>query len=96
VPVAEVPGGVRATEKGKPVEPASVERYLGQKFGENLGAVREAMATLAAAYDADELRRRAYPLYEKFRPQVPAGTRGWGVPGELDLDYIRKLASKQD
>jgi hypothetical protein len=31
-------------------------------------------------------------LYEKFRPEIPEGKKGWGARGELDLDYIRSLA----
>jgi len=31
-------------------------------------------------------------LYEKFRPAVPPGTRGWGAKGTLDLAAFRKLA----
>jgi hypothetical protein len=34
---------------------------------------------------------RAYPLYEKFRPSIPPGVRGWGAKGELDLDLLRSL-----
>lgn len=30
------PEGIRATAKGKPSSPASVERYLKTKFGEHL------------------------------------------------------------
>jgi hypothetical protein len=38
------------------------------------------------------LENKAYDLYEKFRPKIPEGTKGWGAKGELDLDYIRSLA----
>ena len=33
-------------------------------------------------------------LYEKFRPTVARGQRGWGQKGELDLDVIRSLGRK--
>jgi hypothetical protein len=78
--------------KGKPVEPDSVERYLESKFGEWLGDVEKAMSTLAAAFDPDELAERGFSLYEGFRPDVPAGTKGWGAAGVLDLAKIRGLA----
>lgn len=32
---------------------------------------------------------RAYALYERFRPNIPPGRKGWGVKGELDLELIR-------
>jgi hypothetical protein len=36
---------------------------------------------------------KAYALYEKFRPKILPGKKGWGVLGKLDLDVIRKLAT---
>jgi hypothetical protein len=36
----------------------------------------------------------AYSLYEKFRPRIPAGQKGWGAAGKLSLDAIRSLAGK--
>ena len=33
----------------------------------------------------------AYALYERFRPEIPAGTRGWGAKGVLDLTALAKL-----
>ena len=50
------------------------------------------MQALARAYKPTELAARAYALYEEFRPEIPAGTRGWGAQGMLDLDHIRSLA----
>jgi hypothetical protein len=31
-------------------------------------------------------------LYERFRPQIPEGARGWGAKRELDLELIEQLA----
>ncbi|HEU4647615.1 MAG TPA: hypothetical protein VFS33_01050 [Gemmatimonadales bacterium] len=92
VPVVQRPEGLRAVAGGRPVKPAAVERYLEQKFGAAVADARAAMDELASAYEPDELAQRAYDLYEKFRPEVPAGARGWGAKGTLDLDAIRKLA----
>ena len=50
------------------------------------------MELLAKAYTPQQLEVEAYNLYEKFRPEIPEGKKGWGVKGELDLDYIRSLA----
>jgi MFS family permease len=40
-----------------------------------------------------QLAEKAYGLYEKFRPEIPPGKKGWGASGKLDLDLIRKMAS---
>jgi hypothetical protein len=92
VPALNTPEGVRAVDKDKPVQPASVERYLEGKFGENLDAVRQAMDELARSLEPKDLARKAYPLYEKFRPEIPEGTKGWGAAGILDLEKMRGLA----
>jgi hypothetical protein len=92
VPAMQTLQGVRATAKGNSVDPGSVQRYLEQKFGQDLATVQTAMEKLAKAYKPDELAVRAYALYEKFRPAIPEGTQGWGAKGELDLDTIRALA----
>jgi hypothetical protein len=31
-------------------------------------------------------------LYERFRPDIPAGKSGWGAKGDLDLGLIGQLA----
>jgi len=91
VPITHTKAGVRAVSKGKPITPESVQRYLSQKFKE-LDAVREAMEALANAYTPKQLTGKAYDLYEKFRPEIPEGQKGWGAAGELNLDTIRSLA----
>jgi hypothetical protein len=93
VPVVQTPEGVRALSKERPISPASVERYLEGKFGEALGEVRAAMVRLARSLPPEELARRAYELYEAFRPAVPAGERGWGAAGILDLARVEALAN---
>ena len=45
------------------------------------------------AREAKELAEKACALYEKFRPEIPPGKKGWGASGKLDLDLIRKMAS---
>lgn len=92
VPAARTPQGLRATEQGKPIDPESVDRYLAQKFGDHLDETRAAMQTLAHTYAPSQLEAEAFRLYEKFRPEIPEGTKGWGAKGELDLDRIRSLA----
>jgi hypothetical protein len=92
VPVVQTPAGLRATSKDRPIDPASVERYLAGKLGSHLEAVRAAMEALAASLPPEELARRAYELHVAFRPSVPAGERGWGAAGVLDLERIRRAA----
>jgi hypothetical protein len=92
VPALKTSKGLRATIKGEEIDAESVQKYLKQKFGEELDETRSAMEKLAKAYPPKQLENEAYGLYEKFRPKIPEGTKGWGAKGELDLDYIRSLA----
>ena len=92
VPTAKTSDGVRAAIKGEVIDPSAVEKYLSQKFGNDLNDVIEVMMELAKAYKPVELANVAYSLYEKFRPTVPEGEKGWGAKGELDLSLIRSLA----
>lgn len=92
VPAKQTAGGVRAVVKDKPIDPKSVRTYLEKKFGDDLDDVREAMEELAESYSPKELSPEAYSLYEHFRPEIPAGKKGWGAKGKLDLDEIRSMA----
>ena len=92
VPAVKTSQGMRAAIKGEEIDPQSVEKYLKQKFGDDLDEARTAMEKLAKAYTPKQLESEAYGLYEKFRPKIPEGTKGWGAKGNLDLEYIRSLA----
>lgn len=92
VPTVRTEGGVRALAKDRPIDPASVQRYLVGKFGDALEDVYEAMTALAQSRKPADLAAQAYALYEQFRPAVPAGVKGWGAAGTLSLDTIRRLA----
>ena len=94
IPVVRTSDGLRAMSKGRPISPASVERYLEGKFGEDLGPARQAMGKLARSLPRREIAARAYRLYEQFRPEIPAGIGGWGVAGKLRLDRIEALADR--
>jgi len=50
------------------------------------------MMELALSRRTIEIASEAYKLYEGFRPEVPAGARGWGAKGNLNLRLIRKMA----
>ena len=95
IPVKDTPAGLRAVVLDKPIDPESVTRYLGGKFGEALPEVRKAMQTLARAHTQQELATKAFELYQAFRPQVASGEKGWGQAGELDLKKILALAKSQ-
>lgn len=43
----------------------------------------------AASVGPVELQRDGFRLYERFRPDVPAGESGGGAKGELDLAKVR-------
>jgi hypothetical protein len=92
VPVQQTEAGLRALSGDRPISPESVQRYLESKFGEALDEVYEAMVHLAKSRPPTKLAAEAYHLYEQFRPQVPAGTKGWGAAGVLSLEQIRRLA----
>lgn len=94
VPAKNTEYGVRAVIKYEPIDPASVEKYLRGRFGKHYEIVRTVMEELAGSFPGEELAHKAYMLYEKFRPSIPSGQRGWGAKGELRLDLIRSLGKK--
>jgi hypothetical protein len=96
IPVARTKDGVRAVVHGKPTDPASVGRYLEQKFGDAYDDATAALKALARARQPRALAQDAFALYEAFRPAIPAGQRGWGAKGVLDLDHVRALAKGED
>jgi hypothetical protein len=77
------------------IEPDEVRRYLEDKFGENLKPVRSAMEKLAKALKPRELAQECYRLYERFRPSIPDGVKGWGAKGTLELGLIERLAKEK-
>jgi hypothetical protein len=94
IPAVQTEHGLRAAINGEEIDPKSVERYLEKKFGANLAEVQVALQALAQSYPPQELEQHAYGLYERFRPGVPVGVKGWGAAGELSLEKIHKLAKK--
>jgi hypothetical protein len=92
VPAIKTPKGLRAAIDGEPIHAESVDTYLKQKFKDDYEDSRAAMEELAKAYTPKQLENKAYGLYEKFRPEIPEGKKGWGARGEWDLDYIRSQA----
>jgi len=91
IPTIKVGSEVRSISKDKAVDSDSVRRYLNIKFGESLDQFTATMEDLASSYRPDELGNIAFCLYEKFRPDIPQGKRGWGAKGELSLQKIQSL-----
>ena len=94
IPAKNTEDGVRAVVKDKPIDPGQVQGYLTRAFGDDLATTKKAMEQLAKSIKPEELAGKAFGLYEKFRPTVARGQRGWGQKGELDLKQIRSLARR--
>lgn len=94
IPAVRTRDGVRALERDRAADPAAVQRYLEGKFGAALPAARAALEELARSVPRADLAESAFALYERFRPSVPAGQRGWGAKGVLDLGSVRALARR--
>jgi hypothetical protein len=95
VPAMNTEDGLRAVSGRKPISPDGVRSYLEGKFGEDLKTVRSAMQKLAKANKPQELALNAYSLYERFRPAIPEGVKGWGAKGELEIGLIKRLAERE-
>jgi hypothetical protein len=84
-----------AVSEGKPIDPETVYSYLLKSFGgeeSTLEAAKQAMETLAESIPKGQAGKKAYSLYEKFRPEW----KGWGGKGHLDLQLIRNLAVTEE
>jgi hypothetical protein len=68
-----------------------VQKYLESKFGDALEEVSNAMVDLAKSFPPSHLAEKAYARYEKFRPAIPPGKKGWGAAGKLDLESLRRM-----
>jgi len=53
------------------------------------------MQRLVLSLGPKELAERGFRLYERFRPEIPEGIKGWGAKGVLDLGVIEGLATKR-
>jgi hypothetical protein len=93
VPAKHTDEGLRALSGESSIHPESVQKHLESKFGDALEDISTAMVELAKSLPPSQLAEKAYALYEKFRPEIPPGKKGWGASGKLDLDLIRTMAS---
>jgi len=70
------------------------EKTLESKFGEEeeheaRQVFRDCLQTWKG--HEDELNKKAFGMYEKFRPDVAKGQRGWGRKGEMSLEEVEKV-----
>ena len=86
------PDGVRAVNKDRVVTSESAQKYIESKFGDDLEDTLDAMRRLAKAHGPKELDAIGFKLYERFRPEIPGGKKGWGAKGELSTTTIENLA----
>lgn len=70
-----------------------VAKYGGQEAYERVKAAMEGVLKSWEG-DEDELDKKAFSMYEKFRPNVPAGEKGWGRKGELSLAQIESVVRR--
>ncbi len=85
VPAKHTDEGSRALSGESSIRPDSVQKYLESKFNDTLEDVSNALLEIAKSLPPSQLAEKAYTLYEKFRPEIPPGKKGWGAPGKLDL-----------
>lgn len=95
IPAKRTPDGLcLALQSGRPIQPSTVEGYVRNAFGPDYKNVQAAMEFLANSYSPQEIGGTAYSLYEKFRPSVPYGVKGWGAKGVLDIDVVKDLTKQ--
>lgn len=81
--------------KGK--KKTASEENLRAKFGqEAYERVKKTMEESLSAWqdNEDDLNGKAFHMYEKFRPDVAKGQKGWGRKGELYLPKVEEAVRK--
>lgn len=78
--------------QGKPKQ--ANEDLLKGKFGdeEDFERAKNAMSSALQSWEGkeEELNKKAFGMYEQFRPSVKSGQGGWGRKGELLVKDIRE------
>lgn len=96
LPILQVGDELRAAESNnKASSPKATEGYLQRAFGDRYKDVEDVFKELADTFSPEDVAASGYKLYEKFRPSVPQGQRGWGAKGVLDLQYVLTLSEQQ-
>lgn len=73
-------------------EEAQRKKFGADEYERLKGVFKEVLSTWKD--DREGLHKIAFGFYEKFRPNVAAGQKGWGRKGELSLSKIREVARK--
>ena len=84
---------VGSDEKGKPGD----EEGLRKKFGdEQYQKVKDEFDDALKRWKGheEELNKKAFHMYEEFRPDVSKGQKGWGRKGELSLETVASTVRK--
>jgi hypothetical protein len=69
-----------------------IGKYGGDEFYQRAGkSIEDALIQWAGRQE--ELGKRAFGMYEDFRPSVPTGEKGCGRKGELRLEHIPPVRS---
>jgi hypothetical protein len=71
--------------------PFVASKYRLNRKSQQYQFYRSAMQKLAKSFKPSELAHDCYRLYERFRPSIPEGVKGWGAKGDLDLRLIERL-----
>jgi hypothetical protein len=80
-------------KNGKP----GTEEPLKRKFGEReYSKVKDVFDYCLRPWRGheEELNEKAFKMYERFRPQVSSGQRGWGRKGTLSLDTVKSTVER--
>lgn len=67
------------------------EDGLRKKFGERYEDVKACFERALKERGEDGLNEKGFKMYEKFRPDVKRGQKGWGRKGELNLEEVRSV-----
>lgn len=81
--------------KTKPANEDAQKRKFGEtQYDRVKSAFEDALKSWKGS--EDELNKHAFGFYEKFRPSVAQGQKGWGRKGELNLLNIKDVVQKTD
>jgi hypothetical protein len=69
------------------------QAFPGRAYATLFSAMRRLVARVGPATLAAD-PRRAYTLYERFRPAVASGAAGWGAAGDLRVADLLRLADE--
>lgn len=80
--------------KPKPLNEDSLRAKFGGEtnYDKTKNAMEEALQKWSD--EKDELNKKAFHMYETFRPDIRSGASGWGRKGELNLQEVKSAAEK--